>query len=63
MYLYDVFYALFYVCLDADGLAVDGGISLSKRELIQKKEDTNQTDSISRSGETVYDLLFKCVHD
>lgn len=36
---------------------MDGGISMSKREIIQKKEDTNQTDSISRSGETAYDLF------
>ncbi|XP_026213739.1 sodium/potassium/calcium exchanger 3 isoform X2 [Anabas testudineus] len=35
---------------DVAGPTVDGGISMSKREIIQKKEDTNQTDSISRSA-------------
>lgn len=50
------------IFLDAQGPTVDGGISFSKRELNQIKEDTNQTDSISRSGETVYNLSI-CVHD
>lgn len=50
-----------FLILGAHRPTVHDDVAFSKRELIQQKEDTNQTDSISRSGETVYDL-FICLH-